>query len=319
MAISEFEILLNKYIEDWFTKIELPSEPANLYNPINYTMQSGGKRIRPTLLLASLMAFGGDIDYACWPCRAIEMFHNFTLVHDDVMDESPTRRGRPTVHSRWDENTAILSGDTMLTLAEEYLCRCSDKHLRPVIEVFNRTAIEVYEGQQLDMDFEKRDEVSVEEYLTMIRLKTSVLLGCALKIGAILANAKPTDADTLYNFGIALGIGFQLRDDYLDTFGSPEIFGKPIGGDIIRDKKTWLMIKCRQILENNLQIPGEKDSDKVDRIRNLYIKQGLDKEILQLISEYSNTALSYLDKLNITPESRQYFEELVTRLMYRDK
>lgn len=315
MSLSE---KLNDLITEWFDNIIYPTTPKGLYEPIEYTLRSGGKRLRPTLLLAAVNAFNGDIYTARDQCIGIEMFHNFTLLHDDVMDNSDLRRGQPTVHRRWNENTAILSGDTMLTMATQLMSKCPDRHLRRVLDTFNTTAIEVYEGQQYDMDFEDRDDVTVEEYIEMIRLKTSVLLGCALKIGAILADADDEAIDAIYNFGVYLGLGFQLRDDYLDSFGDPLIFGKQLGGDILNDKKTWLMINATNEDDTGTMIKASQgrytDIEKIEKVTAVYRNLNLDKRILELIRHYSNLAVKALDSINVENASRKYFIELINRL-----
>ena len=217
--------------ERHIAQMPTPEEPQRLYAPIKYGLEVGGKRIRPTLLMLAYNLYAEDIDRALMPAMAVEIFHNFTLLHDDVMDKADVRRGRPTVHIKWNESTAILSGDAMLTLATQYMSRCDAAKTWEVMTLFNRTAMEVYEGQQYDMDFENRDDVSVEEYLKMIRLKTSVLLGCACELGAIMAGALDSERKAFYDFGIKLGMAFQLQDDYLDTYGDPTVFGKKIGGE----------------------------------------------------------------------------------------
>lgn len=312
---------LDKCVTDIFDNIVLPEEPAGLYDPIRYCLQSGGKRIRPTLLLAGVSAFGGDLVAAVNQCIGIEIFHNFTLLHDDVMDNSEVRRGQMTVHRRWNANTAILSGDAMLTIATQYMANCDTGRLPDVLDTFNTTAMQVYEGQQMDMDFERRNEVSVEEYTEMIKLKTSVLLGGALKIGAILADASHEDARAVYNYGIDLGLGFQLRDDYLDTFGDPLIFGKTLGGDILNEKKTWLMITAMAEdttgeLKDALSGKYNED-DKVHIVTEVYRRLNLDKRILDLIKRYSESALRHIEKTRITAEARLYFEELAHRMAER--
>lgn len=313
--------ILNDLISEWFDNFTLAQSPRKLYEPIEYTLQSGGKRIRPTLLLASAMAFGCKPETVKNQCLGIEMFHNFTLLHDDVMDNSDLRRGRPTVHRRWGENTAILSGDTMLTLATQLIADTNDSHLRAVLDTFNRTAIEVYEGQQLDMDFEERDDVTVEEYIEMIRLKTSVLLAGALKIGAIIAEASSTDIDALYEYGINLGLGFQLRDDYLDTFGDPVVFGKHLGGDILNDKKTWLTINARKRDQSGIMhsaMDGRFDNqEKIEMVTGVYRQLGLDSEIENLIKFYSEQAIKSLDSIKMDSMIRQYFIDLAGRMVER--
>lgn len=309
---------MENFVAEIFNELNLPERPAGLYSPIRYALSNGGKRLRPTLLAAAVKALGGDVSKARYQCLGIEMFHNFTLLHDDVMDNSEMRRGQPTVHCRWNENTAILSGDAMLTLATVYMSRCDDRHLRAVLDVFNATAMEVYEGQQLDMDFENRDDVTVHEYLEMITLKTSVLLACALKIGAVLADASPADADAMYLYGKYLGLGFQLRDDYLDTFGDPDVFGKQIGRDIIAGKKTWLMIMARaedksgtmdKVLDGNLA-----DDEKVRIVTGVYRSLKLDTRILSLIKSYSDKAVACIEAVDMTPEGKRFFRDMASRL-----
>ena len=228
--------------------IPYPAAPSQLYEPIAYHMALGGKRIRPVLLLMACDAMGGDPDAALDAAVGLEMFHNFTLLHDDVMDNADVRRGKPTVHRRWDDNTAILSGDTMLTIATQYIARTMSW---PVMDLFNQTAIEIYEGQQWDMDYENRNDVTADEYINMIRLKTSVLLGCALKMGALIADADDHEADVLYQAGVNVGLAFQLRDDVLDVWGDPATFGKEIGGDIMNNKKTYLLISAMQLAQGD--------------------------------------------------------------------
>ncbi|WP_289645737.1 polyprenyl synthetase family protein, partial [uncultured Muribaculum sp.] len=227
--------------------IPYPEEPHGLYEPIAYTLDCGGKRLRPMLLLASCDAVGGKMERAVNQALGIEMFHNFTLLHDDVMDRADKRRGKPTVHCKWNEATAILSGDAMLTMASQLMgSGCNDK-LSEVLDLFQGTAMEIYEGQQYDMDFESRDDVTVAEYIEMIRLKTSVLLGCACRLGALMGGADIEIQEALYRYGISLGLAFQLQDDWLDTYGDPEVFGKNIGGDIMNDKKTFLLIHAFEL------------------------------------------------------------------------
>ena len=233
--------------------IPYPEKPSQLYEPISYHMALGGKRVRPVLVLMACDAMGGDSANALDAALGLEMFHNFTLLHDDVMDNADVRRGRTTVHRRWNDNTAILSGDTMLTIATQYIARTANWQ---VMDLFNTTAIEIYEGQQWDMDYENRNDVSVEEYINMIRLKTSVLLGCALKMGALIAEADEQQANLLYEAGVNMGLAFQLRDDVLDVWGDPETFGKEIGGDIMNNKKTYLLI-------NTMQLATGDDADEL--------------------------------------------------------
>ena len=311
----------NEIISEWFDSIVYPSAPASLYLPIEYTLSAGGKRIRPTLLLAATKAFGGDMAKVKNQCVGIEMFHNFTLLHDDVMDNSDMRRGIPTVHRKWDSNTAILSGDTMLTWATQLISDCDDRHLRTVLDTFNRTAIQIYEGQQYDMDFENRNDVNVEEYLNMIKLKTSVLLGCALKIGAVLADAPAGAVEALYNYGIKLGMAFQLRDDYLDTFGNPIVFGKKIGNDILNDKKSWLMITALAEDQSGTMQQALRglyaDNEKINKVTAIYRELWLDKRILSLIRDYTEDAIEIVKSINMDNSLREYFIELALSAVER--
>ena len=235
---------ISALIDQGIANLPIPAKPEGLYGPIRYTMESGGKRLRPTLLLTCAAACGGDIKKSLPQALGLEMFHNFTLLHDDVMDNAEVRRGRPTVHRRWNRNTAILSGDAMLTLASQLMSDCDGAILPEVMRLFNKTALEVYEGQQLDMDYESRLDVTIPEYIEMIRLKTSVLLACACRMGVLTAGGSQKLMEDLYEYGEALGIAFQLQDDYLDTFGDPMVFGKETGGDILNEKKTWLWISA---------------------------------------------------------------------------
>ena len=315
--LSELSEYINKSIEE----LPYPQRPANLYNPIKYTLSAGGKRLRPTLLLSVVSALGGDVEKALPQALGLEMFHNFTLLHDDVMDNADVRRGRPTVHRKWDENTAILSGDAMLTMATQLISDCDDKHIKPIINLFNRTAMEVYEGQQYDMDFETRNDVTVEEYIEMIKLKTSVLLACACKMGAILADADDTTANAFYEYGLTLGLGFQLQDDYLDTYGDPLIFGKQIGGDILNDKKTWLLITaCNEDNSGTLQraLKGDiEGQQKIDAVRGVYDSLNLQERIGELVASFADKAIAALNKVDITAESRNYFISLANKLTAR--
>jgi len=310
-----------RQISSWFESIIFPTEPAGLYTPIDYTIASGGKRLRPSLLLASGMAFGAEAGKLRNQCLGIELFHNFTLLHDDLMDNADVRRGRPTVHRRWSANTAILSGDAMLTMATMLVADTDNSCLRDVLDLFNRTAMEVYEGQQLDTDFENRNDVTFDEYIEMIRLKTSVLLACATKMGAIIAGADAKTAEAMYAYGINLGLGFQLRDDYLDTFGDPLIFGKEIGGDIVNDKKTWLMIAaCLEDTTNTMRNALDNkfdNAEKIEKVTEVYRNLGLDRRILDLIGDYSEKAVRAIDGIDLKPEARDYFVSLADNLVNR--
>lgn len=320
----------NEYLEivnDAVKAIPYPKQPNNLYEPIAYTMALGGKRIRPILVLMTCEAVGGDIAKAINPAIGLEMFHNFTLLHDDVMDKADIRRGKPTVHVKWNDNTAILSGDAMLTMATQLIAKAPAETLAQVMELYNRTAMEIYEGQQYDVDFEKRNDVSVEEYINMIRLKTSVLLGCACKMGAIIGGADDTTADLFYKVGENLGLAFQLQDDMLDVWGDEKTFGKAIGGDIMNNKKTFLLINALQQakgdqhieLELWLSTPNASRSVKVPAVTAIYNQLGLQAKSTEAIQHYNQLACDALDQLTITDEVRKEFGDFINRLVKRDK
>ena len=302
--------------------IPYPAAPGNLYEPIAYTMALGGKRIRPVLVLMACEAVGGDADKAVDAAVGLELFHNFTLLHDDVMDNADVRRGRTTVHRRWNDNTAILSGDTMLTIATQYIARCN---LWPVMDLFNTTAIEIYEGQQWDMDYENRNDVSVEEYINMIRLKTSVLLGCALKMGALIAEADEQQANLLYEAGVNMGLAFQLRDDVLDVWGDPETFGKEIGGDIMNNKKTYLLINTMQLatgddadeLRHWLNDPFASRDDKVAGMTALYERLGVRQLAEDAIARYNDLAVAAFSQVKMSDDDKAAFIALSNRLAGR--
>ncbi len=250
-------------IECALAQWDLPKNPENLYEPIRYILSLGGKRLRPAMTLAACEMYGGQIQDAIKPALGIEVFHNFSLLHDDVMDEAEMRRGKPSVHKKWNVNSAILSGDAMLVKSYQLISYVPEKLLPIVLETFSQTALEVCEGQQMDLDFENREDVSEEEYLEMVRLKTAVLLGCSLKIGALIGGADLAQADKLYEFGENIGIAFQIQDDILDSFGDEEMTGKKVGGDILNDKKTLLYIKAFQ----NAPLPNLRDWDEAEKIR----------------------------------------------------
>ena len=244
--------LLDK-INNHISELQITRTPKGLYEPIEYILSLGGKRIRPVLMLMAYNLYKEDISSIYDPATGIEVYHNHTLLHDDLMDRSDMRRGKPTVHKVWNDNTAILSGDTMLILAFRYIAGCAPEHLKEVVDLFSLTALEICEGQQLDMEFESRSDVAEDEYIEMIRLKTAVLLAASLKIGAILAGASAADAENLYNFGMQIGVAFQLQDDLLDVYGDPEVFGKKIGGDILCNKKTYMLIKALERADGKQQ------------------------------------------------------------------
>ncbi|MDE5858212.1 MAG: polyprenyl synthetase family protein [Muribaculaceae bacterium] len=294
--------------------IQYPAIPAGLYQPIKYTLEGGGKRLRPLLLLATCDAVSGNCDRAINQAIAIEIFHNFTLLHDDVMDNADIRRGRPTVHRRWNNNTAILSGDAMLTMATQYLAKDAGDKLETILDIFNTTAMEIYEGQQFDVDFESTRSVSVDEYIMMIKLKTSVLLGCACKIGAIMGNAPEQLASMLYDYGIKLGLAFQLRDDYLDAYGDPLTFGKEIGGDIVNNKKTWLLITALNEdrtgrLEKALD-PSVSRGEKIAKVKEVFEDLDLPRRCVELINKYASDAVEIIRESPLNADAKDFFTNI---------
>lgn len=314
---SQYLDIINEGLE----ALDLPAEPRGLYAPIRYALDAGGKRIRPVLTLATADALGMNPEKALSQALALEMFHNFTLLHDDIMDGAEVRRGHPTVHCRWDQNTAILSGDAMLTYATLLVTRGIDEaKVLPALNLFSKTAMEVYEGQQLDMDFEERRKVSVDEYIEMIRLKTSVLLGCATKMGAICAGADAETADAFYRYGVNLGLAFQIKDDMLDTFGDPMLFGKAIGGDILQEKKTWLLITALNEDPSVAQLlgPAARPEEKIERVRDAYRRLNLDVRAQQLVREYLDKAIQALPVDALTPAGVDFFTELAKMSAVRE-
>lgn len=314
---------LVNYINSAISKIKYPDEPSGLYEPIKYTLSDGGKRLRPLLTLATCDALGGDIDGAKNQAIGIEIFHNFTLLHDDVMDNADMRRGKATVHRKWNEATAILSGDAMLTLATQFMTKGDGTKIWDVISLFNTTAMEVYQGQQYDMDFEKRLDVTVDEYLEMIRLKTSVLLGCACKLGAIMAGAFDSEQKAFYKYGVKLGLAFQLQDDFLDTYGDPNIFGKKIGGDILNDKKTWLLIsalnednsgKLKEIIGNK-EIAPEK---KIAQVKSIYDNLDLGNRCKELMEKYATEAIDALKTVGLSDTDLEFFKKMASDAIGRN-
>lgn len=299
--------------------------PRELYLPIGYALESGGKRIRPALVLMACDLFGGTKDDAMGAALAIEVFHNFTLLHDDIMDNAETRRNRLTVHKKWNANTAILSGDAMMIKSYEFLENTPAHLWTKLFPIFTRTALEVCEGQQYDMNFETCEEVTLDEYFNMIRLKTAVLLGAALQLGAIIGGASDDDAQHLYDFGIAIGIAFQLKDDYLDTFGDEKSFGKRIGGDIVCGKKTFLLINAltqstnddRLLIQNTLADKLMPEEQKIRTITAVYEKLEIPSLCEKAMSEYYNRALLALAKITGNKNDKQPFITLAQQLMGR--
>ncbi len=310
------ELALTNFSAEW--------PDTALYAPIRYLLAIGGKRLRPSLVLAAAEAEGGDPNTALPAALAVEIFHNFTLMHDDIMDNAPLRRGVQTVHERWDTNTAILSGDAMFVEAYQALAAMKDTHLSAMMRLFNRTAIEVCEGQERDMAFEQRTDVRLEEYMEMIRLKTSVLLAAALELGAMAAGSTAERCAKYYEFGICIGLAFQLQDDYLDAFGDPATFGKQVGGDILSDKKTYLHIRCReratsaQMAEfDALTGPTEHPTGKVEAVKNLYLATGAAAELRETIDSYHRKALVLIEELNPATPGREVLVSIAAMVAQR--
>lgn len=319
---------LQKYtqkIESALVSHPFPETPAELYEPLRYFLQLGGKRIRPILTLLGAELFGASSEKALPQALAIEVFHNFTLIHDDIMDAAPTRRSQPTVHEKWDTNIAILSGDVLLIRAYQLLADIAPEKLAEALSVFNKTAVEVCEGQQMDMNFETRLDVSIHEYIEMIRLKTSVLLGAALEIGAIVAGASASERKKLYNFGQYLGIAFQIQDDILDLYADPEKFGKMVGGDVAANKKTLLHLTAvssatHEQLEILKQLQSEENLElKIRRTRELFDHLNVPEKCRETMLDYQSRALKELDAIEVAPESKKALLALADYLLNRDK
>jgi geranylgeranyl diphosphate synthase, type II len=314
---------LSKQFAAQFDQRHFPEQPASLYEPNEYFLKLGGKRVRPVLCLMGNELFE-DISSNAWhAATAIELFHNFTLIHDDIMDKAPLRRGLETVHTKYGESTALLAGDVMLVRAYEYLNKISVSHIQPVLSLFNRTATEVCEGQQLDMDFEKRETVGIEEYLHMITLKTSVALAASLKVGAMLGGAGKRNQDLIYEFGKKLGIAFQIQDDYLDAFGDPKKFGKQVGGDILSNKKTFLLIHSLESVtasqKKELEILLQTSpADKIEKVVQLFKDCKADAWALQLKDKYLNEALAHLEDIAVLSKRKEPLKELALFLVKRD-
>lgn len=303
--------------------IDLPASPSNLYDPLRYFLTLGGKRIRPILTLLGAELFNTKADKAIPAALAVEVFHNFTLIHDDIMDEAPLRRNKATVHHKWNQNIAILSGDVLFVKAYQLIAKQDPKHLPDLIQLFNKTAIEVCEGQQMDMDFESREDVSIAEYIEMIRLKTSVLLGCALELGAIIANASENDRKHLYDFGQHIGIAFQIQDDILDLYADPEKFGKQVGGDVIANKKTLLNIKGFSLAteEHKTELKSLYNSSdfnyKVARTRELYTLVGARTSCEEEMQKHYSQAMKALAEISVDEDRKSDLIQLADSLMVR--
>ena len=312
-------------IEQFIAVSDFSGNPAELYDPITYSMNLGGKRIRPAMLLMTAALFNGKKEDALNAAMGIEVFHNFTLVHDDIMDEAPLRRGKETVYKKWNRDIAILSGDVMFVKAIDFFLKLTpDQQLADVLKVFNKTAAEVCDGQQMDMNFETQKEVSIADYIHMIELKTAVLLAAALKIGAMIGGASSKDANHMYEFGRSIGIAFQLQDDYLDAYANPDTFGKVVGGDIIANKKTYLLLEAlnlsnqSQLSELNSCMSGIYSHDeKVRRVKAIYNELNIPELSEQKMRSYYNQGMESLAKVDLPQENKQSLVDIAEELMYR--
>lgn len=321
-AISEYQDIIQAHFE----ALNLTKEPNNLYEPIRYILSLGGKRLRPVLTLMAAEVFDDDCEKAIPAATAVEVFHNFSLIHDDIMDDAPLRRGNETVHEKWDLNTGILSGDAMLILAYQFFESYEPKVFRDLAKLFSKTALEVCEGQQYDVDFETRDDVTILEYLKMIEYKTAVLVAAAMKMGAIVAETSTENADAIYDFGLNLGIAFQLQDDYLDAFGDPETFGKQVGGDIIENKKTYLYLKAlafskaeeKEQLLHLFSIHPSDNTDKIQSVKQIFTQTGADAATQQAIHDFTLKAFQTLDKMNISEDKKAILKAFGNKLMSRN-
>ena len=321
-SISQYQ----EFVSNHFNTFIVEKDPKNLYEPIQYILSLGGKRMRPVLTLMAAEIFDCEYKKALNAATAVEVFHNFSLIHDDIMDDAPLRRGKVTVHEKWDINTGILSGDAMLILAYQYFEEYEPKIFRDLAKLFSKTALEVCEGQQYDVDFETRDDVTIPEYLKMIEYKTAVLVGAAMKMGAIVAETSQENADLIYDFGLNLGIAFQLQDDYLDAFGNPETFGKQIGGDIIENKKTYLYLKALEFgdkedkdqLMHLFSIQPKENSDKIETVKTIFNELGSSMATQEAIKEYTQKAFETLKKMDISEEKKQVLYVFGEKLMNRN-
>ncbi len=312
-------------ISDYLTSVSFEKEPVNLYKPVQYILSLGGKRIRPVLTLMAADIFGADCKKALPAAIAVEMFHNFSLVHDDIMDDAPLRRGQETVHEKWNVNTGILSGDAMLILAYQYFEDYEPLIFRALAKLFSETALQVCEGQQWDVDFESHDAVTIPQYLKMIEYKTAVLLGAAMKMGAIVAQTSQENCSHIYDFGLNLGIAFQLQDDYLDVFGDPETFGKQTGGDIIENKKTYLFIKAlefatagqKEQLKTLYASQSDNNNEKIAEVTQIFEQSGAGNATREAISHYTLKAFATLEQMDIADDKKQLLKKFGEKLMQR--
>jgi geranylgeranyl diphosphate synthase type II len=320
-SIYQYQEFISDYLQSQYET----KEPRNLYEPIHYILKLGGKRMRPVLTLMSAEVFDADYNLALPAALAVEVFHNFSLVHDDIMDEAPLRRGNETVHEKWDTNTAILSGDAMLILAYQYFEKYNTEVFRDLAKLFSKTALEVCEGQQWDVDFETRNDVTIPEYLKMIEYKTAVLVAASMKMGALVAETTKENADLIYDFGLNLGLAFQLQDDFLDCFGNPATFGKQVGGDIIENKKTYLYLKAMEFSSDQekdqllhlFSIHPEDNTEKIELVKQIFNKTGASSATQQAIQDYTLKAFDTLQKIGIDNEKKEKLKSFGENLMGR--
>ncbi len=323
IMLYTFSDILNK-INNEVSTLKFEGKPESLFAPIDYILELGGKRVRPVLAVMAYNLYKDDVEKSIPIALGIEIFHNFTLLHDDLMDRADKRRGKPTVHIKWDDNTAVLSGDAMLIESYKEIAKTDKTHLPEVLSLFSTTATEICCGQQLDMEFEKRLDVSIAEYLEMIRLKTAVLLGCALKCGAIAAGAGQEDADALYNFGINIGLAFQLMDDLLDVYGDPATFGKRIGGDILCNKKTFLQITALQHEDSKVKLldwinkTDFEETEKIKAVTTIYNELNLKQTSADIIHAYYEKGISFLDLVSVDYAKKKELRELAESLLTRN-
>lgn len=321
LSFRESQEIINRELSG----IQTTNEPRELYDPIAYVIGTGGKRLRPVLVLMSCEMFSGDYRDALMPALGIELFHNFTLLHDDIMDEAEIRRNRPTVHHKWNRNVAILSGDAMSIISHRYISACDHAVLKPVLEMFSKTALQVCEGQQYDMNFEKQEHISTKDYLKMIELKTAVLIAASMGIGALTGKASAHQVEQAYQFGKNIGLAFQIRDDYLDVYGDPGVFGKMIGQDILANKKTYLLTRSLELARGGLRkellqwlSAGDPDPDeKINAIRNIYRELDIEKLTASAMDEYYRNAVLHIDRLDIPEDKKMEIRKMADKIPER--
>ena len=319
---------LDRFVENGLAALNLRQEPEELYEPIEYMVSIGGKRLRPELCLLTYNLFSDKIEKPIlYPALALEIFHGFTLIHDDIMDKAELRRGQQTVHKKWNDNVAILSGDVMSIQAYQLLANCPQEVLPQVLALFSKTAAQVCEGQQYDMNFENIPYITMDDYISMISLKTAVLIACSAKMGALIAGAEEKVAQALYDFAFSLGLAFQIQDDLFDTFGQGNVFGKKIGGDIINNKKTWLLVESFKTADNAqkeelakiMAMTGDQSEEKIAKMQQMYISLGIKESATQTIMKYYNNAVDIIGQMNFTPAQIEQLMKFANKLVKRIK